>query len=228
MPRRDVVPRRGEAKVAEHLERREEHRQRRTARRHLREVALVQRVRRRRDEPRDELVVVLRGDAAVRLAHADECARVAPEPLPVAALVRRVEELVEEAPPAHAVAQARLVLGTHEQHLLDEELRVVRVVPAAEPEEQVDLVDAREVAGVRAAVLLAPDAVGLVVGAHAVEEAVDVELGEEHVVEPPRRPRALGCASSKSVSATACEIPIGAIRLKASAARMYPKIPRVL
>ena len=96
----------------------------------------------------------------------------------------RFEELVEEAPPAHAVAQARLVLGTHEQHLLDEELRVVRVVPAAEPEEQVDLVDAREVAGVRAAVLLAPDAVGLVVGAHAVEEAVDVELGEEHVVEP--------------------------------------------
>ncbi len=30
-----------------------------------------------------------------------------------------------------------------------------------------------------------PDAVRLVVRAHAVEEAVDVELGEEHVVEPP-------------------------------------------
>ena len=35
------------------------------------------------------------------------------------------------------------------------------------------------------AVLLAPDAVRLVVRPHAVEEAVDVELREEHLVEPP-------------------------------------------
>ena len=86
---------------------------------------------------------------------------------------------------AQAVPQALLVLGPHEEHLLDQELRVVRVVPAAEPEQEVDLVDAGEVAGVRPAVLLAPDAVRLVVRPHAVEEAIDVELGEEHVVEAP-------------------------------------------
>ena len=47
-------------------------------------------------------------------------------------VVERVEELVEEAPPPHAVAQAGLIGGEHEEHLLHEELRVVRVVSAAE------------------------------------------------------------------------------------------------
>ena len=101
----------------------------------------------------------------------------------VAARLHGVEKLVEEAPPPHAVAQARLIRREHEEHLLDQELRVVRIVAAAEAEEQVDLVDAREVARVRAAILLPADAVRLVVRPHAVEEAVDVELGEQHVVE---------------------------------------------
>ena len=198
----------------------QKHRERRAARRHLLEVALVERLRRLLDEPRDELVVVLRGDLAVLLAHAKERRGVALEPLRAAALVERVEELVEEASAPQAVAQALLVLRTHEEHLVDEELRVVRVVPATEAEEQIDLVDAREVARIRAAVLLTTHAVRLVVGPNAVEEAVDVELGEEHVVERPDVLERVARASSKSVSATACEIPIGAMRISASAARM--------
>ena len=162
---------------------REQHRKRRSARRHLGEMALVERLRRRLDEPRNELVVVLRRDPAVRLADPEEGGRVPLEPVTAAARLERVEELVEEAPTPHAVPQARLVGREHEEHLVHEELRVVRIVSATEAEQQVDLVDAREVTRIRAPVLRAADAVGLVVGTNAVEEPVDVELGEEDVVE---------------------------------------------
>ena len=227
MPRRDVGAGRGETQVAKHLECGEEHRKRRAARGDLLETALLEPLRRRLDEPRDELVVVLRGDAPVLRADAQEGRGVASEPLGAGALVDRVEELIEEAPTTQTVAQALLVGGVQEEHLLHEQLRVVRVVPAAEAQQQVDLVDPGEVAGVRSPVFLAPDAIGLVVGTDAVEEAVDVELGEEDVVERPTSSSAAR-ASSKSVSATGCEIPIGGMRMSVSAARMYAKIPRVL
>ncbi len=64
--------------------------------------------------------------------------------------------------------------------------------------------------GVRAAVLLPADPVRLVVRPDAVEEAIDVELGEEHVVERAdvleRAPRIV-----EERLGTGCEIPIGAI-----------------
>ena len=60
--RRDVVARCSKAEIAQHFESGEEHRERRAARRHLLEATLVERLRRRLDEPRDELVVVLCGD----------------------------------------------------------------------------------------------------------------------------------------------------------------------
>ena len=114
----------------------------------------------------------------------------------------RVEELVEEAPAAQAVPQALLVLRGHEEHLLHEELRVVRVVPATQPEQQVDLVDAGEVAGVCAAVLLPPYAVRLVVRAHAVEEARRRARAKSTSLKRPTSSSAAR-ASSKSVSETA-------------------------
>src|SRR5262245_20439620 len=100
---------------------------------------------------------------AVLIADAEERDDVPPEPFRLSAPGERIEELVEEARAPEAISEARLVLGPHEEHLVDEELRVVRVVPSTQPEQQVDLVDAGEVAGVRAAVLQTADAIRLVV-----------------------------------------------------------------
>ena len=90
-------------------------------------------------------------------------------------LVDEQQQLVEQAAMRHALPEPRLVGGQHEQHLVDEELRIIGIARAAEAEQQVDLVDAGKIAGIGAAIDLAADAVGLVVGPHAEEEAVDVE-----------------------------------------------------
>ncbi len=120
------------------------------------------------------------------------------------------QQLVEQAPVGHAVAKPSLVRRQHEEHLVDEETRVIGVARAAEPEQEVDLVDAREVAGVGTAIDLTADVIGFVVGPHAIEEAVDVEIGEEPIVcaDDVARP---SFAASKRTSATGLDTPSGTI-----------------
>src|SRR5262245_1831245 len=122
MARRDVVPWRRQAQIPQHLQRGEQDGEWRPTRRDLPEMALVELVRGLLDEARDELVVVLRGGTAVLLADAQERRRVSSEPLLVPTRGERVEELVEEARSPETVAQALLVLRTHEEHLLHEQL----------------------------------------------------------------------------------------------------------
>ena len=82
MPRRDVVTRCCKAQIAQYLERREQCREWRPAGGDLLEVALVERVRRLLDEPRDKLVVVLgNGPICVARIVRTRCKAEAPESL---------------------------------------------------------------------------------------------------------------------------------------------------
>ncbi len=118
----------------------------------------------------------------MRLADGDESRGVAPEPGLFLRLWRAFKKNREEIPPPHGVAQGRLILRPHEQHLVDEKLRIIGIVRLAKPRQEIDLVDAGEIAGVCAAIFLAPDPIGLVIGSDAVEEAVRVEFRVENIV----------------------------------------------
>ncbi len=61
-------------------------------------------------------------------------------------------------------------------------MRVRRVVGPAQAEQQVDLIDAREVAGIGAAVDILADPVRLVIGPNAVKETVGVQPIEQDLV----------------------------------------------
>src|SRR5688500_16548343 len=106
---------------------------------------------------------MLRGGLAEQVADFEEGAGAALEPIGSRMRASEGEQLVEQAAMRHAIAEARLVGGEHEQHLVDEKLRVIRIASAAEAKQQIDLVDAGKIAGVGAAIDLAADAVGLVV-----------------------------------------------------------------
>ena len=81
------------------------------------------------------------------------------EPILLMIIADKREQLIQQAGARHAVAQPRLIGGQHEQHFVDQQLRIVRVVGAAQAEEQVDLVDAGKVPGVGTAILLPADAI---------------------------------------------------------------------
>ena len=72
---------------------------------------------------------------AMRLADLQERARIRFEPFPIRRRRRGREELVEQGHVDQARAEALLVLGDHEQHLVDEKLRIARIVGAAEAEQ---------------------------------------------------------------------------------------------
>ena len=67
--------------------------------------------------------------------------------------------------------------------LLADDRSIERIVHAAEPERDVDLVDRGEVSGVGAAIVAIADAIGLEVRADVEEEAIDVQLPAENVIE---------------------------------------------
>src|SRR5688572_4711737 len=122
---------------------------------------------------------MLRGGLAVEVADFEEGAGAALEPIGSRMGASEGEQLVEQAAMRHAIAQTRLIGGEHEQHLVNEKLRVIRIAGAAEAKQQINLVDAGKIAGIGAAINLAADAIGLVVRPNAEEEAVDVKRGEE-------------------------------------------------
>src|SRR5918997_705939 len=107
--------------------------------------------------------MVLRGGLAVEVAEFEEGAIAALEPIGARMHGSEAEQLVEQAAMRHAIAKTRLIGGEHEQHLVDEQLRVIGIASAAEAKQQIDLIDAGKIAGIGAAINLAADAVGLVV-----------------------------------------------------------------
>ena len=121
-------------------------------------------------------VVMLRRGLPEQIAHLEIGPGVLLKPIRSGVLVDKGQQFVQQAGARHAVAQPRLVGRQHEQHLVHQQLRVVRIVGAAQPEQQVDFVDAGEIAGIGAAVFLSTDAIRLVVRPHRVEEPLDVEL----------------------------------------------------
>src|SRR5688572_32673441 len=107
--------------------------------------------------------MMLRGGLAVEVADLEEGAGAALEPIGARMRAGEGEQLVEQAAMRHAIAETRLIGGQHEQHLVDEKLRVIGIASAAEAKQQIDLIDAGKIAGIGAAINLAPHAIGLVV-----------------------------------------------------------------
>src|SRR6185437_3099516 len=127
------------------------------------------------DEAFHQLFVVLGRSFSEEVADPEKRARIALKPGGACMLCQQLEQLIEQAPTRHAILQPRLIRRQHEEHLVDQELSVVRVVRAAEAEQQIDLVDPGEVPSISAAVLLTAHTIGLVVWAYTIEEPLDIE-----------------------------------------------------
>ena len=183
MPGGEILARRGRAQIAQRFERAQQHGQRRAARGQAREMRGLEARRGSLDEPLHEQVMVLHGRLSEQAAHLEERGGVGLKPVLARTRVDHREELVHQAAVGHARAQARLILGQHEQHLVDEQLRVVRIAGPAQAEQEIEFVDAGEVPGVGAAILLPAHPVGLVVRPHAIEEPLHVESREQALVE---------------------------------------------
>ena len=81
---------------------------------------------------------------AEEVAHLQERARIRLEPVLVGVLVGKQQQFVEQAAVRHAFPEPRLVGGEQEQHLVDQQLRVIGIARRAKAKQQVDFVDARK------------------------------------------------------------------------------------
>ena len=97
--------------------------------------------------------MVLGGGGAVGGTDLEVRRGVASEPVVIAG-VGLGEEAVEHVRMAERLVQPSLFVRREIRELLEDDLGVRRVGRAAEPEQHVDLVERREVAGIRAAILL--------------------------------------------------------------------------
>ena len=120
--------------------------------------------------------MVLYRRPSMGIADLQEYRRILAKPGRLRVCFEILQEAVEQTLAPHAVAQHELVLRPHEQELVDEKLRVIRIVRTAQPEQQVDDIDACEVPRVRAAVFVQAHLVGFVIGPHAVEKTINIEL----------------------------------------------------
>ena len=82
----------------------------------------------------DQLLVVLYGYLTMGMTNRQEDFQVFLKPVLSAMLVDVIQETVHQALPPHAVTQGKLIFRTHKQKLVDQQLRVVGVVRAAQTE----------------------------------------------------------------------------------------------
>src|ERR1700678_2548605 len=104
----------GEPQVAQHFERTQQHRQRRTARGDALQALIIQRGGGARNETLHESVVMLSRVTSNQVAHLEISRAILLKPVGPRVLAGEAEQLVEQARAGHALAQTLLVGGNHE------------------------------------------------------------------------------------------------------------------
>src|ERR1700733_586071 len=183
VPRGDIAAAGGEPQITQHFERAQEQPQGQPAGSDSREALLVEIGRWTLDEAPHQTIVVLCRRLAEQVADLEVSAGVLLKPIRMLVVVDKGQQLIQQARSRHTVAQPRLIGRQHEQHFVDQQLCIIGVVGAAQPQEQVDLVDTGKVPGVCTTIFLPADTVRLVVRPHRIEKPVDIQLVHQPVVE---------------------------------------------
>ncbi len=126
--------------------------------------------------------MVLRRGFSVGSTHIEKQRGIGLEPVAVRMSDACVDELVQERTGRQAGAEPCLIVRGHVQHLVDKKLRIVGIIPAAQAQQKINLVNRREITRIGAAIFLAADAIGLEIGPHAIKEALGIEFVEEYLV----------------------------------------------
>jgi hypothetical protein len=84
------------------------------------------------DEPLHQRVVMLGGVPAEQIADLQVGEGIPAEPVGAGMFVHQFQQFIQQAGVSHAFAQAQLVRGQHEGHLVDQQVGVVRIIGAAQ------------------------------------------------------------------------------------------------